>query len=121
MVDFGNIKAEQRAIETTYTDFAEVLRTERETDRSGITHDKTVTVLSSVRCALSRGQNTSMQGNAQFVNHDAVLFVPPGTDIRAGDTVDVMRHSVLRRFLVIGNPNDYATHREVKLEERTLT
>ena len=120
MVGFGNVAAERRAIEMTYTDSAEVLRANPKVGSDKITRSEMMTVISSVRCALSNGQNASVQGNAQMVDHDAVLFVPPDTDIRAGDIVCVTRYGTLRRFGVLGNPNDYATHREVKLEERDL-
>lgn len=117
---FGNAVAERRAIEMTYEDTADILRNEPQKDSDNITHDALVIAYSGIACALSKGTNSSVQQKAQLVDQTHVLFAAPELKVLPGDSVKVTRFGKLRAFAVLGYPDVYATHQEIKLKERDL-
>ena len=117
---FGNVTAERRAIEATYEDTADIFRSVAVTDENNISHSVQKALYEAISCALSKGANTSAEQKAQTVDHTSVLFIAPELDIKPGDTVKVTRFGRSRGFTVLGFPDVYATHQEIRLKERGL-
>lgn len=117
---FGNVAAERRAIEATYEDTADFFRSTAVTDANNISRDVQKALHEGVHCALSKGANTSAEQKAQTVDHTNILFVAPEFLILPGDTVKVTRFGRMRNFIVLGFPDVYATHQEIRLKERGL-
>ena len=117
---FGNAAAERRAIEATYEDTADIFRTQAVTDANNISHDVQKSLYEGVSCALSKGTNASAEQKAQTVDHTNVLFLAPELEIKPGDTIKVTRFGRVRSFTVLGFPDVYATHQEIRLKERGL-
>ena len=117
---FGNVTAERRAIEATYEDTADLFRSMAVTDENNISHNVQKALCEGIPCALSKGVNTSAEQKAQTVEHTNILFAAPEFEILPGDTVKVTRFGRVRNFTVLGFPDVYATHQEIKLKERGL-
>lgn len=116
---FGNPNAERVALESTYEDLADIKRTTVKADADNIARKTPVVVKAGVICALSRGGDHSAQTDAQHnIQHDFKVFLPPDTDVKAGDMLDVYRFGRMTpttealTFEVIGVPLRYLTHIE---------
>lgn len=119
---FGNPTAERAAIETLYEDTATISRME-DKQVGNLTKKEPVEVYTDILCGLSQGGNSSTQTEAQQnVEHDAVLFCAPELTIMPGDIVSVRRFGVMPviTFEVLGRPDIFATHQEVKLKDGDL-
>lgn len=116
---FGDPNAERAALESTYEDLADIKRTTVEVDADNIAKKTLVVVKAGVICALSRGGDQSAQTDAQHnIQHNFKVFLPPDTDVKAGDMLDVYRFGRIAQpteaqtFEVIGVPLRYLTHIE---------
>ena len=120
---FGDPIAERMALETTYEDLADIERETVAADEYNIARKVLKPVEVGVICALSRGGDQSAQTEAQHnIRHDFKLFLPPETDVKAGDTVKVYRFGRIKEagepltFEVIGLPLRYLTHTEATVK-----
>lgn len=116
---FGNPNAERAALESTYEDLVDIKRTTVKADVDNIAKKTLEVVKAGVICALSRGGDQSAQTDAQHnIQHDFKVFLPPDTDVKAGDTLSVYRFGRIAQtteaqtFEVIGVPLRYLTHIE---------
>lgn len=122
---FGNPERERQAIERTYVDVGALLRTmDVRPEGSNITRKETVILEEGIKCALSyTGSNASNQrDHAHLVDWDAVLFIAPEVRVYPGDFFQINRLSGRETytFQVVGKPNIYATHQEIKVVEKSL-
>lgn len=121
---FGDPVLERMALETTYEDLADIERETVEADEFNLARKVLKPVETGVICALSRGGDQSAQTEAQQnLRYDFKLFLPPETDIKAGDTVKVYRFGRFMQtadepltFEVIGLPLRYLTHTEATVK-----
>lgn len=125
---FGNPAAERAAIESTYEDTMTLTRADKVVGKNHIAKKTDQVILSDCICALSySGGNGSVQTKAQQdVDHDAVIFAAPDLDVRPGDGITLTRFGRTDpsgrklTFKVIGRPNLYATHQEIKVKDGGL-
>lgn len=126
---FGNPAAERAAIEMTYEDTASVSRTDPQTGANNITSAVPVLIYNEIICALSyTGGDKSEQEKAQNeVDYDAVIFAAPELLVQPGDSVSLKRFGRddpssqrLLAFTVVGRPDVYATHQEIKVKDGDL-
>lgn len=121
---YSNVKAERRALESTYSDLCTISRMEDVTDENNITRQEPVEVYQDVICALSAKGDSSKQTEAQHhLEYDRLLFIQPEIVINPGDQVMVKRFGRLdpnppyiQTFQVIGMPVPYVTHTQAKLK-----
>ena len=117
----SNPTLERTALEATYEDTCTVLRPGKDTVGNITVAKPDVPVYTDVPCALSKEGNTSGNANNHGeINHTKVLFAAPELEIRMGDCVRVTRFGRMVDYKVLGRPDVYATHQEVKLMERDL-
>lgn len=116
---FGHPDAERAALESTYEDLVDIKRVTVKADADNIAKKTLEVVKAGVICALSRGGDQSAQTDAQHnIQHDFKVFMPPDTDVKAGDTLNVyrfgrmMQNTEAQTFEVIGVPLRYLTHIE---------
>lgn len=120
---FGNPTAERAAIESTYEDTMTVTRADKVVGKNNIAKVNPRVIYSAIKCALSySGTNGSQQTQAQQdIDHDAVIFAAPELEINPGDKIDLTRFGRKLAFEVIGRPNLYATHQEIKVKDGGLS
>ena len=118
---FGNPAAERAAIEMTYEDTATISRTEPVTGANHITKAVPVVKYSEIICALS------YSGSDKSQQTDAVLFASPDLLVLPGDRVSLKRFGRmdptsqrLLTFEVVGRPDVYATHQEIRVKDGDL-
>lgn len=126
---FGNIEAERKAIEMTYEDLADIRRASKKKGEDGISRSEFETIYSGVRCALSYlGSDGSRQTNAQgTIDYTTRVFAGPDIIVEPGDKIILSRFGYLslesdrkQTFDVVGRPNIYATHQEIKVKDSDL-
>ena len=121
---FGHVKAERRALESTYEDVCTISRQKDVEGWNGITKKQAVPVYTDIICAVSKSGNGSKQTEAQHnVEYDMLLFVQPHIVIKAGDEITVKRFGrmdplspLIESYEVIGKPTPYVTHVQCKLK-----
>lgn len=127
---FGNAAAERAAIEQTYEDTMEVTRVTKITGANNITKKSPTVIYSAIICALSysSGNNSRQTDAQQDIDHDAVVFAAPELEINPGDGITLTRFGRIdptatrkRVFEVVGRPNVYATHQEIKVKDGDLS
>lgn len=113
---YGNVAAERAAVEMTYDSVYSLTR--QTLVRDGNLSRRTETeIAAGVPCALSyTGNDGSSQREGHLIDWDAVVFTMPEQDIRPGDHITVK--DIV--FEVIGRPDAYATHQQVKVREAGL-
>ena len=116
---FGHPDAERATLESTYEDIADIKRVTVTVDADNLAKKTLETIRAGVICALSRGGDQSAQTDAQHnIRHDFKVFLPPDTDVKAGDTLSVYRFGRImptteaESFEIIGVPLRYLTHIE---------
>ena len=122
---FGNPYAERMALEATYEDTAVISRNVPQKGADGFARPSPAPVYTDIICALSKVSDSSAQTDAQQnIRRDMTLFVSPGYEIKAGDTVTVRRFgrtqadgNFIQEFEVVGVPVRYMTHTEVALKD----
>lgn len=113
MVD--NINVERKALETTYTDTCDVIRTV-EKEANYINKRVTETVYKAVSCALVMGKSPTEQTDTMAVfNYTVKVIMPPEPLILAGDKFIVYRYGREYSYNSAGDSAVYATHQEVML------
>jgi hypothetical protein len=70
-------------------------------------------------CRISqRALGTNGQTEAQNdIRYETKLFIAPELEIRQGDSIEVTRGGVMRRYTA-GEPFVYSTHQEVSLQRK---
>ena len=112
---FGNVKAERTAIEMTYTDTCDVIRTV-EKEVNYINKRVTEKVYENISCGLIMGSSPTIQTNTfALFNYSAKVIMPPEPIILAGDKFVVHRFGQILEYNSAGDPVVYATHQEVTL------
>lgn len=114
----SSAKAQRQALEATYEDWLEVWRPEPYKE-GAITKTRPVQVAGSA-CALSLAGGGAGEQTSSFnlVEYGAKLFAPPEIDIKAGDSLQVVRCGKRYAFEPVGEPAPYPTHQEVFLKVR---
>lgn len=121
---FGNVKAERRALESTYADLCTISRMVPVEGSNSITRPVSTKIYEDVICALSASGDSSKQTEAQHsIEYDMLLFVQPETIIEPGDQITVKRFgrmdpnsTYVKNFEVVGMPVPYVTHIQAKLK-----
>lgn len=121
---FGHVKAERRALESTYEDVCTISRRKDVEEWTGITKQVSEPVYIDIICAISKSGNASKQTEAQHnIDFDMLLFVQPHIVIKAGDEITVKRFGRMdplsplkESYEVIGKPTPYVTHVQCKLK-----
>lgn len=116
---FGNVKAERAAVELLYDAICTISRPDTKVS-AGIAFKQYTIAAENIPCGLSAAGDSSVQGDANFINDEKTLFIAPETDIRAGDTVTVAVCGIMQDFEAVGIPMMYATHQQVRLIRRDL-
>lgn len=111
---FGIVELERRAIEMTYEDTCEVIRTV-EKEEGYITKKEEQTVYTAVPCALSAGNSPTRQTETvNNIEYDVKIFLAPELEIKSGDKIIVDRLGKRRmEYKNVGEPASYETHQEV--------
>lgn len=113
-MSFGNVKAERKAIEMTYDDTCEVIRS-IEKEIGYITKQEEQTVYTAVPCALSTGNSSTRQTETvNNIEYDVKIFLAPEIEIKAGDKIVVDRLGKRKiKYKNVGEPAIYETHQEL--------
>lgn len=115
-----NVARYRRAIERLYTDRCTIYRYQAVKDPDT---KETKQVLQPVYvdrpCRISqRALGTNGQTEAQNdIRYETKLFIAPELEIRQGDSIEVTRGGVMRRYTA-GEPFVYSTHQEVSLQRK---
>lgn len=112
---FGNVKAERAAIEATYTDTCDVIRT-FEKEVNYINKRVTEKVYENIPCGLVMGKSPTNQTDTFAVfNYSVKVIMPPEPVILAGDKFVVRRFGQVLEYNSAGDSAKYETHQEVML------
>lgn len=112
---FGDVKAERAAIETTYTDTCDVIRT-IEKEVNYINKSVTEKVYEDIACGLVMGSSPTNQTDTfALFNYSVKVFLPPEPIILAGDKFIVHRFGQTFEYKSAGDSVKYETHQEVTL------
>lgn len=125
---FGNPAAERAAIERTYEDTATVSRTVLQKENNITKHVPSVVYPDTICALVYSGSDKSQQMQAQNkIDYDAIIFFPPSLSIFPGDKITLKRFgrdnqdsTIIYNFEVVGRPNIYATHQEVRVKDGDL-
>lgn len=125
---FGNPAAERAAIEMTYEDTATVSRTTLQKINNISKHVPEDIYTDSICALVYSGSDKSQQMQAQNkIDYDAIIFFPPSLSILPGDKIALKRFgrdnpdsTIVYNFEVVGRPNIYATHQEVRVKDGDL-
>ena len=112
---FGNVKAERAAIEATYTDTCDVIRT-FEKEVNYINKQVVEKVYENIPCGLVMGKSPTNQTDTfALFNYSVKVIMPPEPIISAGDKFVVRRFGQVFEYNSAGDPAKYETHQEVML------
>lgn len=125
---FGNPAAERAAIEMTYEDTATVSRTTLQKINNISKHVPEDIYTDSICALVYSGSDKSQQMQAQNkIDYDAIIFFSPSLSILPGDKIALKRFgrdnpdsTIIYNFEVVGRPNVYATHQEVRVKDGDL-
>lgn len=125
---FGNPAAERAAIEMTYEDTATVSRTTLQKINNISKHVPEDIYTDSICALVYSGSDKSQQMQAQNkIDYDAIIFFPLSLSILPGDKIALKRFgrdnpdsTIIYNFEVVGRPNVYATHQEVRVKDGDL-
>jgi len=109
----------RKAIERMYTDRATISREIESESPSGETKLTQAAVFEDQPCRISQkalSQNTQSEAQND-VRYETKLFIAPELDIRQGDSIDIVRGSVMLHYTA-GEPFPYTTHQEISVQRR---
>lgn len=103
----------------TYEDKMTVKRhIEQIDDETGISNfNNTSIILTNIPCALSKKDESPINGDVPSVISNHKVFTGPEHDIKAGDLIDITRHGRTYHF-VASEPFYYISHIEIPVERK---
>lgn len=112
---------EAEILEMTYLDLCTIKRKSKiKNEDTGVTSYELIVVAENVKCALSKRDSVlsvlKEDGAGKIVSTNQ-LFINPNTDIKEGDTVEVVSMGKLYVYLA-SKPFPYPSHLEVFITEK---
>lgn len=112
---------EAEILEMTYFDICTIKRKVKiENEETGVTSSELKIIAENVKCALSKRDSVvsalKEDGAGKIVSANQ-LFINPNTDIKEGDTVEVVSMGKLSVYLA-SKPFPYPSHLEVFITEK---